>query len=614
MKARLLLIFFIYNLSFSQNEKTKIADFLFKQYEFEKAAQQYKKILTNDESDSNIYALKQLGDCYYYTSNFEEAEKCYSKVVSKEIEKETLYRYSQVLKLNGKTKDSEIQMDVFKKKYPNDLRSKNYDINFSKQKFDVIKTSFNSSNSDFGLYATNDKVYFASARNLSNKKFAWNNEPFLDIYEANYSNGKFSEPIPLTGINSIFNDGPLTLTEDGKTMYFSSESQRLKNYNKIPKDKLKYSKNMVFKASFVNGKWENIVCLPINDVAFSTSNPCVTKDGKILYFSSDRPGGFGGVDIWKVALDNDGMPLGSPENLGNIINTEANESFPFISDDNSKLYFSSNGRNGFGAYDVYFYEFLKNDAVQNLGNTINTKADDFAFSYSDKAKIGYVSSNREGNDNIYLVKKTCQKTIDLIVQDEKTGLTILNSSVTVLDENKTFIYNGTTDANGKINVELECDKKYEIVTTKSNYENNITPVESNKNETNKIVVNLSPVEIIITDKEVILKPIYFELNKWNITPQGANELNKLVNVMIENPNMKIFAKSHSDNRGSDERNLILSEKRAQSTVNYIISQGIESNRIISKGMGETEPKIKCLKCTDVEHDENRRSEFLILKK
>ncbi len=614
MKTRLFLILFIYNLSFSQNEKTKIADFLFKQYEFEKAAEQYKKIVVNDEKDSDVYALKQLGDCYYYTSNYNEAEKWYAKVLQKETEKETLYRFSQVLKLNGKEKDSEMQMEVFKKNFPNDLRSKNYDTNFSKQKYDVVNTSFNSANSDFGAYATNNKVYFASARNSNNKKFAWNNEPFLDIYEANYTKGEFSEPVALTEINSVCNDGPITITGDGKTMYFSSESQRLKNYNKIPKDKLKYSKNMIFKASLVNENWENIVCLSINDIAFSTSNPSVSRDGKTLYFSSDRPGGFGGVDIWKVALDANGMPIGTAENLGNIVNTESNESFPFISDNNDILYFASNGRNGFGAYDVYFYEFLKKEGVKNLGNTINTKSDDFAFSFSENTKMGFLSSNREGNDNIYLVKNICQKAIDLLVQDEKTGQIIPNSSVTVLDENKTVIYNLSTDSNGKINFELECNKKYDIVSKKSGYENKVTPIESNKTETNKISVKLAPIEVIITEKEIILGTVYFELNKWEITPQGAKELNKLVNVLIQNPNMEIFVKSHTDNRGSDNSNLILSEKRAQSTVNYIVSQGIESKRFNGKGYGETEPKINCIKCTEKEHAENRRSEFLIVKK
>jgi outer membrane protein OmpA-like peptidoglycan-associated protein len=614
MKTRLFLILFIYNLSFSQNEKTKIADFLFKQYEFEKAAEQYKKIVVNDEKDSDVYALKQLGDCYYYTSNYNEAEKWYAKVLQKETEKETLYRFSQVLKLNGKEKDSEMQMEVFKKNFPNDLRSKNYDTNFSKQKYDVVNTSFNSANSDFGAYATNNKVFFASARNSNNKKFAWNNEPFLDIYEANYTKGEFSEPVALTEINSVCNDGPITITGDGKTMYFSSESQRLKNYNKIPKDKLKYSKNMIFKASLVNENWENIVCLSINDIAFSTSNPSVSRDGKTLYFSSDRPGGFGGVDIWKVALDANGMPIGTAENLGNIVNTESNESFPFISDNNDILYFASNGRNGFGAYDVYFYEFLKKEGVKNLGNTINTKSDDFAFSFSENTKMGFLSSNREGNDNIYLVKNICQKAIDLLVQDEKTGQIIPNSSVTVLDENKTVIYNLSTDSNGKINFELECNKKYDIVSKKSGYENKVTPIESNKTETNKISVKLAPIEVIITEKEIILGTVYFELNKWEITPQGAKELNKLVNVLIQNPNMEIFVKSHTDNRGSDNSNLILSEKRAQSTVNYIVSQGIESKRFNGKGYGETEPKINCIKCTEKEHAENRRSEFLIVKK
>lgn len=614
MKKIYLVILFNCFLAHSQNEKTKQADFLFKKYDFENAAKIYQAISVNNLKKTDLYVLKQLADCYYYMADYSNAESWYKKKLDVQVDKESLYRYVQVLKSNGKDEESSLQMEKFIKEYPDDLRSKNYKTSIKQEKFQITKLSINGSNGEFGSCLFENDLYFTSSRNLSNKKFSWNNEPFLDVYKSNLSDNGFSEPVLVSEINSTYNDGPVTITQDGKTMYFSSESNRLNSFEKSSKDKLKYSKNMLFKATNNNGKWGDIVSLSINDVAYSTSNPCVSRDGKMLYFSSNRPGGYGGVDIWEVALDEKGFPLGQPKNLGDKINTEANESFPFINDNNTKLFYSSNGRDGFGAYDVYSIDLTQNGIVTNLGNIVNSKADDFAFFYNDSKKMGFVSSNRDGNDDLFMINPICKKEVNLIVRNEKTAQILPSTTITILDENKTVLQNLVTDSNGKINFETECTTSYEIIASKSGFENKSTPIFADNLENNSIEIGLQPMDLIITDTEIILNPIYFELNKWDITSKGANELDKLVKVMIQNPNMVIFAKSHTDNRDTEKKNLILSEKRAQSTVNYIISQGIESNRISGKGFGESEPIINCSKCTEEEHSQNRRSEFLIVKK
>lgn len=599
------------NLAFSQNEKTKSADYLYKKYEFDKASQQYLKLANDNFTD--YYILKQLADCYYYISKNSDAEKWYALALENQIESQTLFRYAQVLKLNGKENEYELVMDKFKEKFPKELITKNFNTNSSNQNYNLTKLEINTSNSDFGGFFNDKTLYYASSRNLSGKKFSWNNEPSLDIYYSKIEeNNIFNEPIALNDVNSNFNDGPATFTTDGKSMYFSSESYRLNKFEKNTKDLLKYSKNMIFKASLIDNKWSSIIPLSINDVSYSTSNPCISRDGKILYFSSNRPGGFGGVDIWKVNLDENGFPNSVPENLGNKVNTEANESFPFINNENSMLYFSSNGRNGFGAYDIYIYDLEKAE-VKNLGKSINSKYDDFAFSYFENDNIGFLSSNRDGNDNLYLIKKECEKNIEIQLIDEKTGKPIANSDLTLLDENKNLLQKLSTNSNGNSNIKVECNKKLELISSKSNYEKKLTSIEPNSIINDIITIKLNPFDVLITDKEVILKPIYFDFNKSNITFEGSKELDKLVKVMMENPEMIIFVKSHTDSKGDENTNLKLSYKRAKATVDYILSQGVPKNRISGNGFGETQPKIYCSICSEEENMANRRSEFLIVK-
>jgi len=616
-KIFLTLIFLGSNLFlFSQNNNTKSADYLFKKYEFTKAAEQYLKLANSDKT--NDYITKQLADCYYYVSNTIEAEKWYKKTLESNSEKETIFRYSQVLKLNGKVEEANAQMKKFCLLFPEDLRTISYTNKTDLSKIDdkeyIVKNlDLNSKFSDFGAFFNNKKLYFASSRNNSSKKYSWNNEPFLDVFEATLSEDKtFTTPFLTPNINSKYNDGPASVTADGQTMYFCTESSRTKDFENDKKSNLKLSKNYIYKATKNSDKWENIAALKINNIEYSSSNPSISRDGKTLYFSSDRPGGYGGVDIWKVTINSDGT-TGNPTNLGNRINTESNESFPFISDDNNTLYFASNGKDGYGNYDVFSINLTTNEKAQNLGKSVNTSSDDFAFSYNETEKIGFLSSNRNGNDNLFLVETKCSQQTNILISNSKTGEIIPNVDLTILDENKNIIINEKTNDKGELSFVKDCNKAYSIIISKQGFEKKSTNLDIDSKPIRNVDIKIIPIDVIITEKEVILKPIYFELRKWNITSEGSEELDKLVKVMMENPEMKIFVKSHTDNRDTDKNNLLLSERRAKSTVDYIISQGIDSNHISGKGYGESEPKINCTDCTEEEHSQNRRSEFLIIK-
>jgi outer membrane protein OmpA-like peptidoglycan-associated protein len=282
------------------------------------------------------------------------------------------------------------------------------------------------------------------------------------------------------------------------------------------------------------------------------------------------------------------------------------------------LFFSSNGKTGFGGLDVFKMDLNKEGEAINVGEPVNTSKDDFAFTYNTSKKVGFFSSNRDGVDNIYKADPICNFRAVTTVRDEITGKEIEGALVVLTDEKQNILSSFTTDMYGRTETTLKCLPVYISYATKSGYENsNVYKVEIPENEFGldmAVGITLKPIVPVITETEVILQPIYFEYDKSNITAQGAEELNKLVVVMNEHPEMVIFAKSHTDNRGSDSYNMRLSDRRAKSTVQYLISKGIAKERISGQGFGESEPKVACKSCTEEEHAQNRRSEFLIVKK
>lgn len=605
----------------AQNKSTQTADKLFERFEYVDAAKEYLKIVEKGKATEYVY--RQLADSYFYVFNPTEAVKWYAKATQMSQDAETYYRYAQMLKATGKYEEANKQMQKFANAAPNDSRAIEFRKNpdylpklLSKVKqYNVNSLEISSDKSDFGAVLYDNSLYFASARGGA-KSSGWNEEPYFDIYKADYNtDGTITNINAFTELNSKWHDGPMTLSTDGKTLFFASESFREKKAYEQSKDKkTKTGQLYLYKAvKSEDNKWRDIVVLPFNDKSYTNSNPSLSRDGKTLYFSSNRPGGLGGVDIWKAAVNADGT-YGTPENLGPKVNTEGNESFPFIADDNKTLYFSSTGRQGFGGLDVYQVDLSGGSEAVNMGKPVNTEKDDFSFTFNEGKKIGFLASNRNGNDDIFGAVPVCGVDALAIVTDAKTGAILANASVSVLDEKKNIVGTETANAKGEVHFNLECDRPYVLQATKEGYDSNTFAV--NKTREPKVTVNaeLQPIEVIITETEVILAPIYFEFNKSNITQEGAVELNKLVDVMKKNEKMVIFVKSHTDSKGSDQYNLNLSERRAQSTVQYVISKGIDAKRISGKGMGELEPKIPCGdKCTEDENALNRRSEFLIVK-
>jgi outer membrane protein OmpA-like peptidoglycan-associated protein/tetratricopeptide (TPR) repeat protein len=603
----------------AQNKDTKIADKLFDRYEYVDAANEYLKLTQNGKGDT--YVFKQLADSYYSIFNTKEAVKWYAKAVAQKQDAETYYKYAQMLKSEGNYAESDKQMKQFASMVPNDQRAKAFTSNPNylptlkgqTKLFDVSKSDISSDKTDFGAVLTNDNsVYFSSARNTSRRNSNWNEEPYLDLYKATYnSNGTISEAVAVDNLNTKWHDGPASVSADGKTMYYGSESFNEKEYTKDKAKKSKFGKIYLYKATFEGGQWTNSKPLPFNNAAYDVRNPSLSKDGKTLYFSSNMPGGFGAEDIWKVTINGD--TYGKPENLGSKINTEANESFPFITEDNI-LYFSSNGKEGFGGLDVFKIDLNKASEVINIGVPVNTEKDDFSFTYNTNKKVGFFSSNRTGNDDIYKADPVCAVQAIAVVKDAKTGIVIEQAKVVLVDAKEKTVGNQTTAVNGKAAFGVNCNTAYSFQVSKQGYESGVFGIA--KTDGGEVVVEalLTPIMPIITEKEVILQPIFFEYDKSNITQEGAAELDKLVQVMNEYPTMVIFAKSHTDQRGSDRYNLNLSDRRAKSTVQYLVSKGISKDRISGQGFGESEPKVTCDICTEEQHAQNRRSEFLIVKK
>ncbi len=610
---------------FAQSDATKKADKYFQKLEFVDAIKGYNNLV--EKGEGNAYVYSQLAEANYNTFNTVEAEKWYAKALETGAsEPEMLYKYSEMLKANGKYDASNTQMKKFASMYPSNDKAVAYnanpnyldDILKSEEKFTAKNLDINTAASDFGGTFKNGVLYITSSRNDSRRNYGWNDQPYLDIYQLNKSeDGSFSEANLISGkINTKHHEGVVSVTPDGNTLYFSRESFFENMYEKLEDDNTKISVLQLFKATKDGDSWTNVQSLNINTNSYSVKNPSVSKDGKTLYFASDKPGGFGKYDIYKATIQSDGM-LGEPENLGDKINTSGQEMFPYAGDD-EYFYFSSNGHLGLGNLDVFYTEYTGNAVVKNIGAPINSKADDFAFTI-DEDKNGYVSSNREGgkgSDDIYAIKEIkplCQVDMIVTVENAETGEVLSNSAVTLYDSTGSILATQTTNAAGVATFTTDCEIETSLKITKPEFEDNSVTVSGTRDEKQNVSVDLAPIKKIIIADKVVLDPIYFEFDKSDITPQGALELDKLVLVMTKYPEMIIYATSHTDSRGKDSYNLSLSDRRAKSTVAYVVSKGIDQSRISGDGKGETEHLVDCKsKCTEEDHQLNRRSEFTIV--
>lgn len=610
----------------AQNKQTAAADKHFAKFEFVDAIEDYQKLVDKGEADTYVYG--QLAEANYNIFNTIEAERWYAKALESSQNPEMIYKYSQMLKANGKYAESNDEMRRFAEMRPGDDRAVAFRENpeylpkilEKGKKFNIQNLDINSENSDFGGALNNSKFYFTSARNKLRRTYGWNDQPFLDVYvSVILTDGTYQEADLVEGdINTKYHEGTVTLSPDGNTMYFSRESYFDGEFEKDSITNTKYSVLQMFKATKDGDSWRNVEALHINSTNYNVSNPALSADGKTLYFHSNMPGGYGLSDIYKAPVNEDGT-VGEPVNLGQKVNTEGQEKFPFVSN-NGNIYFSSDGHLGLGMLDVFYTKEIdgKMAPIRNAGIPVNSNADDFAFYLDEESGEGYVSSNREGgkgSDDIYALKRLqpmCDVLITTTVVDANTREPLRGAMTTLYDGEGNKINSKPTDDLGVVEYMVECEKDVRIEATMDEYDSGQAMINGTRDEEQVVTIQLDPIEKLIVADRVVLDPIYFEFDKSNITSQAAFELDKLVQIMNKYPDMVIKATSHTDNRGSASYNEALSDRRAKTTVQYVVSKGIDTSRISGVGMGENDPKVDCgSNCTDEEYQLNRRSEFII---
>ena len=616
----------------AQDNSTKKADKQFSRLEFVKAAESYKKLVNNGKSSD--YVVSQLAECYYNIYSTIEAEKWYATLAEGSNDADVIYKYSQMLKANGKYKLSNKWMSKFVELRPADNRSTAFmkDPNYlpkiiSKGKrFNVQNLDINSEYSDFGGTLNNNKLYITSSRNtvglfdlgrwLTQRiNYGWNNEPYLDIYSFDVSeSGNYINEDQLgSNVNTKYHEGLTSFDNEGN-MYISRESFYENEYVKDPESNNITSLLGIYK---INKGDKNVIALNINSVEYSIKNPSISSDGKTLYFASDMPGGFGEFDIYRGSIDEKG-DINNVENLGQKVNTEGQEMFPFIGNKNN-LYFSSDSQLGLGGLDVFFTKEVdgKWASVRNVGIPVNSNADDFAFSMNESNGEGFVSSNRsggKGSDDVYAIKilaPICDVLLTAKVIDSKTKLVVDSATTSVSDKDGNIASTKTSSKEGVTEFMLVCDEAGKLIVSKEGYSSKIVDLEMSNEEFASIDVMLDPIEKIIVAEKIELNSIYFDFDKSNIKSEAAFELDNLVQVMIKFPEMTVNIESHTDSKGPSSYNQKLSDRRAKTTMQYVVSKGIDSSRLSADGKGESNPVVDCSNCNEEEDQLNRRSEFII---
>lgn len=622
------LVFSYTSVCFSQKKQVEKANKEFDKYAYIDAREIYLKVVEDGYSSAQIY--KNLGDTYYWNSDYDNAAKWYLKLISQypsETDVTYYYRAAQSLKSINQSEESKKYMSMYIEKGGDPGIIKATTTSFLEYQVELEKVSVNTNRSDFGAAYYLDKLVFSSAamNTEGTKLHDWNQEPFLDLYMADMdSEGKLSNPEPLKGdINTPYHESSAVFTKDGNTVYFTRN-----NYidGKKGKDRNKTIRLKLYKATRDgDNRWENVVELPFNSKEYSVAHPALSLDETKLYFSSDMEGTVGMSDLWYVdilAADS----YSEPKNLTRALNTEARESFPFISD-KGKLFFASDGRGGLGGYDVFMVALdaqgLPTGEIKNLGAPTNSSKDDFAFVINEDRRIGYVSSNRDGEkgsvaDEIYRVQEKCEVMIVGTVFDMDSKELLPGAEVTLLDANNNIVDKVIVGQDAAYSFTAQCESQYSVRGTKSQYAPNEkvlqTPDASGTVEIPLPLKLIDPCPPNDLGCRLNLQPIYFDFDRYNIRPDAAVELAKILAAMRQYPELVIHIESHTDSRGNDAYNAVLSEKRAQSTLEWLVNKGIDRNRLSAKGYGESQLTNDCgnkSECTEEEHQLNRRSMFII---
>ncbi|MEP5829624.1 MAG: OmpA family protein [Maribacter dokdonensis] len=627
----------------AQDKKTKRAKADFNSYAYAEAIESYEELVKEGYTSEEIH--KNLGDAYYQKGDYNASAYWYEQLFAEpqiNVDTEYLYKYAQTLKSSGNYELSHVWMQKFAEQKKGDIRAfkfqenKDYldKIKENSQRYDIKNIPVNSASADFAPSFFGEQLIFSTARDtgrILKSVHKWNNKPFTNLYTTKVTeNGEFSVAERLSKkLNKKTHESSTAFAKDGSTVYFTRNNSKNGNFLR---DKEGLSRLKIYRATLNDGEWEDIMELPFNSENYSVAHPTLSNDERKLYFASDMPGTYGQSDIFVVDINEDGT-FGTPKNLGNEINTESRETFPFITED-EVLYFASDGHPGLGGLDIFATKIDDMDAlyILNVGEPVNSVQDDFSFIMDQKLKKGYFASSREGgvgSDDIYSFTETrpldlqCRTELTGVVKDGKTGEPLKDADIKVYNSKNELVSGSNTNGTGMFTTEGNCAKgNYKILAFKKDYEEGEKTVVTEKGK------DFNDIEIILTQidksapvgtdlaKYLNIDPIYFDFDEYFIREDASVSINKVLVYLNEFPSVKVEVRSHTDSRANDVYNKNLSTKRAKATADYLIKKGISSDRIKYEGYGETALVNDCsnnVPCSKESHQLNRRSEFIVVE-
>lgn len=631
----------------AQKITIRMADKSYEEFAFVEAIDLY--AFAYEKDPKNTYVIRRLADSNRQIGNTEEVEKWLKLLIDRrEEEPEDLFAYSQALKSNGKYLEAEQWLQEYAELRPEDGRvniqiSLLEYIRFLHQdsaRYDIRPVSLNSEGSELGATFYRNQIVFSSTHagnGMAVRKYKWNELPYLDLFVGDRSpNGDIINVKPFAPkLQTNYHDGPVSFDPSADKVYITR--------NNVGKTGVKKDDDGVVNLKILfggkeNDRWEYRGEFPFNSESYSTGHPTIDASGKVLYFASNMPGGYGGSDIY-FSVFNDGF-WSKPFNLGPIVNTQGNEFFPFISND-GVLYFSSNGHGGLGGLDIFFSVpeggvFKK---IENMGYPVNSPKDDFSFVLDATGTEGYFSSNRvngRGSDDIYYVKLNYIPVIIRgIVRDRDTRDILAGANISVINELGDTLFSSITPKDGQFEFEVNKGKDYIINGQKTYYFTNEAVVETQKLRQNDETFVELFLEMEAVDEDGYPEPkrmeeengkplqiiendyVGFDIGSWEIESAAANTIDQLIEFLKKYPDMEIRIESHTDSRGDDEENMLLTKRRAKAAFEYIRSKGIDPLRVGYEGFGETRLLNKCddgVECSEAEHAVNMRTEVKVVRK
>lgn len=615
---------------------------------YETSIELYKKKLAKNPNDSKANYF--VAESYRLSNRLKEAEPFYAKAGGRGIDKDTVQFYlAQSQEINRKYDEARKTLealvanassDAMKDRAQRELDGIEYleTLNGRESYYKVKNLELiNSPSAEFSPVFLNNELYFTSSRG-NGKIYEATGTPFTKLYKAasRGANVDVATVAPLPeGINTeAVNDGCITFSPDGKIMVFAKGNSGKRKGNKDVD---------LYLSRFRNGQWTEPVPLNINDPDAWDSTPAFSPDGRTLYFSSNRRGrgrertGYGGTDIYSAVMDSRGR-FTRVKNLGPDVNTPGNEMFPYMAED-AKLYFASDGHPGYGGLDLFVVKRVNGKTViENLAQPVNSNGDDFAM-FLFRADRGFFTSNREGgkgDDDIYTFvnEDPNLRVVNYYLQgvtytpDSAGKLQVLpNAKVSIIDENGEVLHDFVTGNDGKFLFRVYENEKYDMIGEADGYlvkrqlysmkGKGVDPATLKDLVTNITLDTTIVLDRLIKDAVFRLDNIYYDLDKWEIRPDAAKELDKLVQLLTDNPEIKIELSSHTDSIASVDYNNTLSQRRAESAVNYMIQRGISPDRMVAKGYGELRPIARNTNPDGTDNPDgrqrNRRTEFKILE-